>query len=280
MNEKEIQEFWGSHPCDEALIGGLKGDYEEFFNRYDAFRYSRHSHLLKCLDAIDFRNKRVLEIGLGLGADSEQIIRRGAVWSGVDLTSESVDRVTRRLSLRKLPYERLEVASVCKLPFDESTFDIVFTHGVLHHVPQIDKAQREIARIIKPDGQLIVMLYAKNSLNYWFSIYFLRRLALLLVYLSELNPKGITGRHLANVRKMGLLRYMSMNNFIHRNTDGPENPYSKVYNLRQVRKDFPDFKIIKAHKEFMWAPPIPVSRLPFAHIMGWHLWVYMIPAGK
>jgi hypothetical protein len=46
--------------------------------QYDAFRYSREGHILGCLDGIDFRGAKLLEIGLGQGADSEQIIRRGA----------------------------------------------------------------------------------------------------------------------------------------------------------------------------------------------------------
>ena len=280
MNEKDIQDFWNARPCGESQVGGIEGNYEEFFNSYDAFRYTEENHILKCLDAINFKNKRVLEIGLGLGADSEQIIRRGAIWSGIDLTPESVSRVAKRLSLRKLPYERLEVGSVCDLPFDQNTFDIVFAHGVLMCVPEIDKAQSEIARVLKPGGELIAMLYAKRSLNYLVSIYVLRRLGLMLLYLSGIKPKGIIGQHLENARKIGLFRYLRMENFIHRNTDGPLNPYIKVHDLDEVRKDFRDFRIVKIHKEFMHAPPLPVSRLPLAHLLGWHLWVHMEPLKK
>jgi len=277
MNEKDIQDFWNARPCGESQVGGIEGNYEEFFNSYDAFRYTEENHILKCLDAINFKNKRVLEIGLGLGADSEQIIRRGAIWSGIDLTPESVSRVAKRLSLRNLGYERLELGSVCELPFDQNTFDIVFTHGVLHHVPEIGKAQAEICRVLKPRGRLIAMLYSKRSLNYLVSIYVLRRLGLMLLYLSGIKPKGIIGQHLENARKIGLFRYLRMENFIHRNTDGPLNPYSKVYDLDEVRKAFPDFQVVKTHKEFMHAPPLPVSRLPLAHLLGWHLWVHMVP---
>ena len=277
MNEKDIQEFWNAHPCGEDQIDGMKDNYEEFFNSYDDFRYKQEKHILQCMDSIDFKNKRVLEIGLGLGADSEQIIRRGGIWNGIDLTPESISRVAERLSLHNLRYERLEVGSVCDLSFDQGTFDIVFTHGVLHHVPEIRKAQIEISRVLKPRGELIAMLYAKYSLNYLVSICILRRLALMLLYLSKIKPEGIIGQHLENARKMGLFRYLRIKNFIHRNTDGPLNPYSKVYDLNEVRNDFPDFRIVKVHKEFMHAPPLPVSRLPLASLMGWHLWVHMTP---
>jgi hypothetical protein len=68
-----------------------------------------------------------------------------------------------------------------------------------------------------------------------------------------------------------------MGNFIHRNTDGPDNPYSKVYGLREVREDFPSFRIAHAYKRWMHGPPLPVSRLPLGRLMGWHLWVHLKP---
>lgn len=85
MNEQEIQAFWQLHPCGDALVGGLhtdkRSDYELFFQSYDDFRYKQEKHILKCLDDINFKDKRVLEIGLGQGADSEQVMtRRKVVW--------------------------------------------------------------------------------------------------------------------------------------------------------------------------------------------------------
>jgi hypothetical protein len=84
-------------------------------------------------------------------------------------------------------------------------------------------------------------------------------------------------QHLENVKEYGLFNYLKMSNFIHRNTDGPLNPYSKVYDLALVKKDFPLFSIIKSHKEFLHAPPLPVSNLPGSRWLGWHLWVHLTP---
>ena len=281
MDQMEIRTFWDQHPCGDMLIGGLaeeyRFDYESFFKRYDNFRYSTEGHILQCLDKIDFRGKRVLEIGLGQGADSEQIIRRGASWSGLDLTDESVRRVNARLSIRQLPYESLKCGSVLKIPFDDATFDIVFSHGVMHHVPDIRSAQREIARVLKPNGELIMMVYAKWSLNYLLSINVIRRIGLLLLYALECKPKGIFEQHLANARAIGIWKYLRMTNFIHKNTDGPSNPYSKVYSLSEVKHDMPNFRVVKAYKRFLHAPPLPVSGLPFSFGLGWHLWVHLQP---
>jgi ubiquinone/menaquinone biosynthesis C-methylase UbiE len=168
MNETDVQDFWQHHPCGEAQVGGLarfRSDYETFFREYDQYRYDREGHILACLDNVDFEGKRTLEIGLGQGADSEQIIRRGAKWSGVDLTAESINRVGIRLELKGLPFEDLVQGSVLELPFEDNSFDLVFRHGVLHHVPDIQRAQKEIRRVLKPGGVLIAMLYAKYFLE-------------------------------------------------------------------------------------------------------------------
>ena len=281
MNESDIKDFWDRYPCGDLLVGGLqqhRGDYEKFFDDYDRFRYSTEPHILQCLDKIDFKGKEVLEIGIGQGADSEQLIRRGALWSGLELTPESVARVNARLSLRQLPHRSVKQGSVLNIPYENKSFDIVFSHGVLHHVPDIVTAQREIHHVLKPDGELIVMLYARWSLNYLISIGILRRLGLTALYVANSNPGGIFGQHIANARAIGLWRYIRMDNFIHRNTDGPLNPYSKVYDLQTVKNDFPDFKIVRSYKRFMHAPPLPVRWLPLGRVLGWHLWVHMRPA--
>jgi SAM-dependent methyltransferase len=281
MNEAQVQAFWAAHPCGEQFVAGADdGGYERFFADYDRYRYERESHILRCLDEVPFLGKKVLEIGLGLGADSEQIIRRGGRWAGIDLTAESVDRVRTRLELRSLPYDGVFQGSALELPFADNSFDVVFSHGVLHHVPDIARAQSEVARVLRPGREAVVMLYAKYSLNYLVSVGIVRRLGLIAMYAlnrAGLRIGGIYGRHVENARRVGLARYLSMRTFVHRNTDGPDNPYSKVYSLADVRRDFPSFRIERAHKEFMHAPPLPVARLGFANVAGWHLWVHMRP---
>jgi SAM-dependent methyltransferase len=277
-SENDIEAFWQANPCGEEIAGGLSRDYLEFFDRYDAYRYRAEGHILRCLDGIALRGMRVLEIGLGQGADSEQLIRRGAIWSGLDLTAEACKRTELRLKLKGLPYERVVKGSALAIDFPDDTFDLVFSHGVLHHIPDIRAASREIARVLRPGGELVAMLYARHSLNYWLSICAVRRLGLIGMYATGLAPaKPIYRRHLELARKVGLWRYLGMDNFIHRSTDGPDNPYSKVYDLRRVREDFPDFTVSRAYKRMMHAPPLPAGRLPLARWLGWHLWVHLMP---
>jgi ubiquinone/menaquinone biosynthesis C-methylase UbiE len=279
VQEPEIQRFWEANPCGDWQVGRLEGrfggDYERFFTEYDAFRYRREDHIPGCLDGIAFAGKKVLEIGLGQGTESEQIIRRGGRWSGLDLTQASVERVTERMRRRNLQYDELRIGSVLEIPYPDNSFDMVFSHGVLLCVPEIRQAQAEIARVLRPGGELIMMVYAKWSLNYLVSISVLRRLGLLGMMALGMPGKGIYSAHVKNAREQGLFRYLHMKHFIHRNTDGPYNPYSKVYGIREVREDFPDFVATRSYKRFMHAPPLPVKWLPLQRILGWHLWVHL-----
>lgn len=291
MDEQTVQDFWQSHACGDALVGGLRerfgGDYEKFFSDYDEFRYAMEDHLPACFDALEVSGKRVLEIGLGQGADAESLIRRGARWSGVDLTAESIERVRTRLTLRDLPFERLEQGSVLDLPFPDGTFDMVFSHGVLHHVPEIRQAQQEIHRVLRPGGELVVMLYARWSLNYLIAIAGIRRTALLAAYplyrlglLPERRAGEMLGGHLANARRLRLFRYLRLREFTHYNTDGPTNPYALVYDRKKIKRDFPAFTVTRTYKRFMHAPPLPVHGLPGGALVGWHLWAHLTPRDK
>ena len=288
MNSSAVEEFWQEHACGDGQIGGLRerfqGDYDKFFTAYDQFRYQTERHLPACLDALRVAARDVLEIGLGEGSDAERLIRRGARWSGVDLTTESVARVRARLTQRDLPFTELRQGTVVDLPFADHSFDLVFSHGVLHHVPDIELAQKEIHRVLRPAGELVIMVYARWSLNYLLSIGLLRRAALLGAY--PLVKAGVlrTGRmpellaeHVGNAQAAGLLRYLRMEEFIHHNTDGPHNPYAKVYDRRAVERAFPSFRVTRSYKRFMHAPPLPVHGLPGGSVLGWHLWVHLRP---
>jgi ubiquinone/menaquinone biosynthesis C-methylase UbiE len=276
VKEADIGSHWERIPVGENIVGSLNsdfdGDYSAFFQAYDDWLYSTQAHILRALDRFDWGGKRVLEIGLGQGADSEQLVRRGAIWSGVDLTQQSVDRVNRRFELRKLPREVITRGSAVRLPFRDRTFDAVYSHGVLHHVPDISAAQAEIRRVLKADGRLIIMMYARNSLNYQLSIRWLRRIGLALLFVLPIPVSGIYAEHKRLARQEGLLNYLRLKNFTNRSTDGPGNPYSKVYDRGTLLSDFPDFAIVRTFKMWMHAPPLPIQGLPGEAWLGWHLW--------
>jgi len=197
----------------------------------------------------------------------------------MDLTQQSVDRVGQRLAIRALSYDDLRKGSALAIPWPNDTFDLVFSHGVLHHIPDIRSAEAEIHRVLKPGGTLVAMLYARSSLNYQLSIKVVRRAALAAAYplrrLKLLDRWPMLRQHLHNAELTGLRRYLAIDTFTHRNTDGPLNPYARVYSRQEVVREFTSFELMDAYSRYMHAPPLPVHRLPAQRWLGWHLWVHL-----
>jgi hypothetical protein len=153
------------------------------------------------------------------------------------------------LAVRNLPYDDLRRGSALSIPWPDQTFGIVFSH-----------------RVLKPGGRLVAMLYARASLNYQVSIRFVRRAAVLAAYplrrAGFVPSSTVLRQHLDNAESIGLRRYLGLEAFTHRSTDGPLNPYARVYSSREIARDFPDFVVIDAYKRYMHAPPLPVHGLP------------------
>jgi SAM-dependent methyltransferase len=109
-------------------------------------------------------------------------------------------------------------AAFSTCPFADDSFDMVFSHGVLHHLPDIKQAQSELHRVLSPGGELVIMVYARWSLNYVVSIGLIRRAALVAAFF--LSRAGILkagpahqmlAAHLDNARAAGLFRYLRLN---------------------------------------------------------------------
>ncbi len=285
----DIQDFWNENPCGTNFIDYEIG--EQFFTEYDQFRYTTEGHILEELDRTDFKNKKVLEIGLGQGADSMQIIKRGGIYHGIDLTAESVKRVKTRFEIFGCEYEEVQQVNATKIPYPDNYFDIVYSHGVIHHSPDIESIVDEIHRVLKPKAKAIIMLYNKDSFNYYVSIGMLRRFGLLscLVFpgISKVISKA-TGepverinKHLSNYKKSGS-SYLKMKNFIHKSTDGPDNVWTTVWNKKSVAKLFHKFKLTDSKVHFLNERHLlglqrvigDSHKRHLARNYGWHLWSY------
>jgi SAM-dependent methyltransferase len=284
---QDIERFWDAHPCGESLVG-KDTDLATFYRKYDEYRYRTEGHILRELDRLSLKGRDLLEIGIGQAADSEQLIRRGARWHGLDLTAEAVFRARRRFELFQLPYQAITQGSAGEIPYPENMFDIVYSHGVLHHIPDIRAVSAEIRRVLKPGGKLIIMLYHARSLNYWISINLIRRFLMVGLYaVGKLGGKTwltnpLLLGHLENADQHGLFRYLSNPLFMMKNTDGPGNPYSKVYDRTIVQEDLKEFQIEESRVHFLNDRHLPFLRILPPSLkrrlegkLGWHLWVVL-----
>jgi ubiquinone/menaquinone biosynthesis C-methylase UbiE len=168
--KSEVKAFWNRASCDTDQARSAKHS-REYFEEIERFRYNDQPFIHSFAQFTRYRGKRVLEVGFGAGTDFIQWLRAGAIASGVDLTEEGLENLRHRIQIYDLPApESIRVADAENLPFPDNTFDLGYSFGVLHHSPNTEKAVAELIRVIKPGGELKIMLYNRRSIwafNLW-----------------------------------------------------------------------------------------------------------------
>ncbi len=112
------------------------------------------------------RGGRVLEVGCGRGVGVEIIVDRFAA-ARVD-AFDLDERMVKRASVRHRGRGRTVefwVGSVTEIPAADSVYDAVFDFGIIHHVPHWRAALDEIARVLKPGGQLFFEEVLRDALD-------------------------------------------------------------------------------------------------------------------
>lgn len=157
----DVRAFWDEAACGERML--LPSADRAGFTSQAAERYRLEPYILDFARFGSWSGKRVLEIGVGLGADHQRFVEAGAVCTGIDLTPRAVEMTRRRLEVFGLVSD-LRVADAERLPFPADEFDFVYSWGVIHHSPDTPQVVREILRVLRPGGTARVMIYSKWSL--------------------------------------------------------------------------------------------------------------------
>jgi len=109
------------------------------------------------------RGKRVYEYGCGGGSDVMSYLRRGNHVTATDIIQTNLDTTLNRVKTM-LPEKVNDVNLVLldtsyPLPFEDNSFDVISSHGVLHHIRQADEVMKELYRVCKPGGNIYIMVY-------------------------------------------------------------------------------------------------------------------------
>jgi len=162
-SDKKIQvhNFWNDASCGEALY--LPTNDLEGFKTQSESRYALEPYILDFAKFTESANLKVLEIGVGLGADHQKFAEAGAILYGIDLTQRAVDYTRQRMFIQSLSSELL-IGDAEYLNFTDNYFDIIYSWGLLHHSADTPKAVAECLRVLKPNGVAKVMIYHKWSM--------------------------------------------------------------------------------------------------------------------
>ncbi|MBI4318539.1 MAG: class I SAM-dependent methyltransferase [Chloroflexi bacterium] len=100
--------------------------------------------------------------------------------AGIDLNEHSVQQAGRIKS-----YTTLAVADACSLPYQDDTFNTAFSNCVMEHIPDLDAALREVARVLKSEGVFLITVPSERFGDFLFLSGLFRKLGL----------KGLADRH-------------------------------------------------------------------------------------
>ena len=228
-DKQRAREQWGKDPA--GAVYGRQQEFasREFFDEVERHRYLEYAPWMPKVMGFDqFKGRRLLEVGCGMGTDLLQFARGGAHVTGVDLTPRSIEISRHHLSLYN---ERGDFANAdCeRLPFADESFDVVYSNGVLHHTPDTAGAVREVYRVLRPGGLARVMLYHRGSWAYWSQV---------VLRYGILRAEFLRGNSAADI----MSKYVEFN-------AGGGRPLVKVYSRREARALFSMFREVKVQVE-------------------------------
>lgn len=157
-----IASYWNSRIHDLEMTKHPVGT-RAFFDDLDDYRFDKLHYLPRLVDFDGFAGRRLLEVGCGIGTDLLRFARGGARVTGVDLSRTAIELARQNFALHELVPDALEVADGEALPFDSSSFDVVYGHGVLQYTADAARLVAEAHRVLKPGGVAIFMVYNRVS---------------------------------------------------------------------------------------------------------------------
>ena len=136
--------------------------YDDFAGWYERERHLPYHRMLDDLEVEIVEryatNKQVLEVGCGTGLILDRVARFASDARGIDLSAGMLAKAAARgLAVAQ--------ASATELPIASASVDVAYSFKVLAHIPDIQGAMREMARVVRPGGYVIAEFYNARSLR-------------------------------------------------------------------------------------------------------------------
>ncbi len=153
---------------------GAQFGTRDYFEEIDRRFFESVRHYMPWRDRpfdnlIDFeslRNKDVLEIGVGHGSHAQLIVPFCKSFTGIDLTQKGSEATASRLRIFGIP-ARIFRMDAEKLSFPDESFDFIWSWGVIHHSADPLQILRQMHRVLRPGGKVVVMVYHRSFWRYF-----------------------------------------------------------------------------------------------------------------
>jgi ubiquinone/menaquinone biosynthesis C-methylase UbiE len=157
----EIRDYWNLHIHDLEITTQLVGT-AGFFQELAEYRFEKLHYLPQVIDFSAYQGKQLLEVGCGVGIDLVRFARAGAIVTGVDLAEVAIDLARENFAQEGLA-ANVQTMNGETLQFEDSSFDVVYAHGVLQYTADAQKMINELHRVLRPSGEAILMVYNRYS---------------------------------------------------------------------------------------------------------------------
>ena len=227
---EKVHDYWNTHTLgmqyvtDPSIEVGTPAFFAHIRPWMNPYKFPWIMERIEAESAL-LQGKRLLEIGCGMGYDSLEFLKRGVRVTATDLTPNAVRMTKKHFEIEGVTADDVRTANALALPFEDNTFDAVWSNGVLHATGDTPLAIREVYRVLKPGGRAIIShFYRKPSWMY-------------------------------------LLNRVGRENIEFKEEDPPVNDFLKD---QEVLEMFKDFEVISAVHEHHRALPVQRSGLKAA----------------
>lgn len=168
--------FWESNPMrydwkqEIAHEEGSRAFYDEidrrFFENVRPYMPWQQTPFEALMPFAELADKKVLEIGVGMGSHAGLLSARAGSYTGIDLTDYAVGVTRNRMKVfgRNADIRRMDAEA---LEFPDESFDFIWSWGVIHHSSNTRKILQEMRRVLKPGGKAVIMVYNRGWWNYY-----------------------------------------------------------------------------------------------------------------
>ena len=234
---RENAEFW-NELCGTGLARslGITEPSPENLRRFDEAYLRFYPYLGQYVFAQDLQGQRVLEIGMGYGTLGQLLASQGCRYYGFDIAMNPVAMMRYRLSLLGLEDgDKVQVGSALDIPYQDATFDYVYSIGCLHHTGDLRRGIAEVHRVLADGGKAVIMLYNRHSFRH-------------MVFLPVVHLRNLLlGRYKSQDGRMSFSDWART--WYDKNARGEAAPHTDYVSRGEVRRLFRNYRTVRIESQ-------------------------------
>ncbi|MCK4788760.1 MAG: class I SAM-dependent methyltransferase, partial [Desulfobacteraceae bacterium] len=160
-----VKAFWDRHPCN-IRHSPKPPVTKEYFDEIETRKYFVEPHIPGFAQFERWKDKKVLEIGCGIGTDTINFARNGAYVTALELSEKSLDIARKRAEVYGLQdrirfYQGDSEELEKYVPIEG--YDLVYSFGVIHHTPHPERIIEQMRLYVHPGSELNIMVYHRYA---------------------------------------------------------------------------------------------------------------------